>query len=105
MATCKTCKAEVKWVKTDRWYCHNPDGSDHWDLCAQLKLLNFKTHGVEFSEQRGKVKGLRVGHEYAIPNKSGLRLKTELIMQRIGKKITGKNYKPDGCKCGLLPWE
>ena len=103
MSICKTCNSEIKWVKTDRWYCQNTDGSDHWDLCAQLKLFNFKAHGKAFTA--GKDSGLRVEKKYGIPNKSGSKIKTELYLERIGKTVTGKNYKPDGCDCGLPPWE
>lgn len=69
MSKCKKCKSEIVWKKQgDRWYCYNPDKSEHWDLCASIR-------------NKGKP------------------------AMRIGRTIIGEHYKPDGCDCGLPPWE
>lgn len=93
MTECKKCGVQVVWVKRDRWYCENPDGTDHWDLCSKLRMEGFRANGEFFSAKRGnaKVKGYKLGHR-------------EQLVEIKSKAIVGKNYKPDGCSCGLPPW-
>ena len=105
MSVCKHCRGDVKWVKTDRWYCQNPDGSDHWDLCSQRKLEHFQKHGKWFSQKKGTEEGLKLEMKDALPNKSGKGFKTVQMLHRATKLIVGSKYVPSGCDCGLPPWE
>lgn len=35
---CRKCGLSAKWVQVgERWALHNPDGTDHWDLCKEKK--------------------------------------------------------------------
>lgn len=77
MPLCKHCKSDIKFVKKDRWYVFNPDGTEHWKLCKELQEWNKK-----------------------LTEKS-----TTKVPMKIGRTITGANYKPNGCDCGLPPWE
>jgi len=102
MSICKSCQGEVKWVKTDRWHCYNADGSDHWDLCSARKLAHFQLHGKEVKNKHGRKLVVKAGMGL-ITNGGGE--KTVQWLQRAAQVITGKDYKPDGCDCGLPPWE
>lgn len=94
MAECKKCGCEVKWVKRDRWYCENLDGSDHWDLCSKLYADGFRANGEYFQGRRGDK--MVAGYRYR---------GREQLIEIQAKPIVGKQYKPDGCKCGLPPWD
>jgi hypothetical protein len=75
MPVCKHCKSDVTFIQKERWYVLNPDGTEHWKLCFELQKWNKKLTDK--------------------PKKD----------MKIGRTIAGKNYKPDGCTCGLPPWE
>jgi len=91
MATCKQCGSPVKWIKEDgRKYCQNPDGSDHWDLCAKLRFESIKRSGTFFSTEHAD------GY-YTAKKKSGV-LFTRISSKRAAKKVPT-------CKNCVLPWE
>lgn len=101
MSVCSQCGADVRWVQDGtRKQCHNLDGSDHWDLCSKLRFERVKRTGVHFE-------GRQINGEGAVLHVEGYRspIKTQLVGIRLSKPVTGKNYRPDGCDCGLPPWE
>ncbi len=101
MSTCSACGADVTWVRVGkRKQCHNPDGSDHWDLCSKLRFEQVKRTGVHFHGTAHTAEGDKLHTEgYRSP------FKTQLVSIHLEKPITGKGYRPDGCDCGLPPWE
>lgn len=53
MTNCTECGGEVQWLKIkDRWHCHNPGGSDHWDLCSKRKWEQVKATGERFINEK-----------------------------------------------------
>ena len=92
MTVCKTCNSKVIWVKEGkRLFCRNPDGSDHWDLCSKLKWDQVKATGTRFESKR------KSGYKDSIHG-----TKFDMLAAHVA---VGKDYKPDGCTCGLPPWE
>lgn len=92
MTPCKQCGGDVCWVQIDgRWHCHDADGSDHWDTCAKRKWKQVKSTGQRFETAKES------GYRNSIHG-----TKLDWIG---GKVVTGKNWKRDGCDCGLPPWE
>ena len=89
---CKKCGAKVRWKKVEgRWQCFNLDGVIHWDTCSKNRWDQVKRTGQRFEEE------MRSGFKRSMHGDK---------FDHIGQKeIIGKDYKPDGCKCGLPPWE
>lgn len=96
MSTCKQCGAPVLWVKEgSKKLCHNPDGSDHWDLCSKLRFERIKRTGEYFQTKNGD-KG------YLTPLK---RSGVQYVQQTSGWR-KGKEYsKAAGCKHCVPAWE
>lgn len=73
----------VRWVKQAHrgniWHWANEDGSHHFCGTGQPELRHLR----EIVKEQPK----------------------EIEMHRVGSTITGAHYKPDGCTCGLPPWE
>lgn len=91
MSTCKKCGTQVKWIKKDRWYCENEDGSDHWDLCSKIRWQQTKETGTRFVEKNesgyaNSIHGTKLDHSC-----SGW--------------IKGKKYKPPLIETDLPPWD
>jgi hypothetical protein len=81
----------VRWSKPDgKWECHNPDGSDHWDLCSKTRFERIKREGEHF--ETAAVEG------YRHPEKVQ-------FVRISAKPMRGKQYRESGCDCGLPPWE
>lgn len=101
MSTCGQCGSTVVWLRDgDRKKCENPDGSDHWDRCSQLRFERVKRTGEFFTGTRTNSEEMKLHVEgYRSP------FKTQLTLIRLDKLIKGKKWKPDGCDCGLPPWE
>lgn len=95
MSNCKECGSEVNWVKVARrWFCHNPDGSDHWDLCSKLKTERIKRTGeyIEIEEDKAYLTAFK---------KSGIH-----YMEQHANVARGKKFKKSrGCKQCVPPWE
>jgi hypothetical protein len=98
VTACKSCGAAVTWKKIEgRWFCLNADGQDHWDACSKRKWAQVKATGVRF-ENLTNAKGQRIsGYADSVHG-------TKLDHVE-GRQIIGANYTPDGCDCGLPPWE
>lgn len=101
MSTCPQCGADVTWAKVGaKKLCLNPDGSDHWGLCSRLRFERVKRAGEYFHGQAHTAQGALLHTEgYRAP------FKTQLVLIRLDKPVVGKNYRPDGCDCGLPPWD
>ena len=93
MKPCKSCGAMVRWTKEGkRWYCYNPDGSDHWDLCSKNRWKQV----------------VMTGERFETPTESGYSsVKHGTKFDHLCKTppIRGNGYKLDSCTCGLPPWE
>lgn len=90
---CKQCGADVVWTKeSGRWHCHNPDGSDHWDLCSKRRWRQVKATGERFETERES------GYANSIHGTKLDRLSA--------KPIRGAGFKLSGeCKDCVAPWE
>ena len=87
---CKTCGAPIKWVKIgERWHCHNPDGTDHWDLCSKRKWDQVVATGRKFAHGNNK------GYADSIHG-------TKYYMKE-GGKTENRNKKLPRCNCHLPP--
>lgn len=99
MTPCKSCGAPVSWKKIEgRWFCLNADGEDHWDLCSKRKWAQVKATGTRFENvvvQGGK----KIISGYA-DSIHGTKLDHIECLE-----MAGASYRPDGCDCGLPPWE
>jgi hypothetical protein len=91
-AVCSKCDQPIALYKNarGRWVPCNPDGSDHFDQCSRAVMARVMRDGLYFSnkdaagyEYRGRVKFVRLSKE----------------------SVRGSRYVPDGCDCGLPPWE
>ena len=92
MSTCKSCGLTIKWLKlSGKWFCHNPDGSDHWDLCSKMRFERIKATGKRFDSETESGYLTDLKH-------SGV----QFTMQTSGV-IRGENYVPNECDC--VPWE
>ena len=95
MNACPQCGLPVFWRQENgKWLCRNPDGSDHWDACSQARFERIKAEGEFFAgplEEGYKTRRKKSGVQF-----TRLTAKDEAI---------GERYKPDGCDCGLPPWE
>ena len=87
MTKCKQCQLEIVWINKR---CLNPDMSDHWDRCSEEQFRIVRETGKPFVDSEGD------GYLY--------QGKKHYTMRR-GKVTVGDKYKPDGCTCGLPPWE
>lgn len=96
MSPCKQCDAPIQWVQIDgRWHCHNPDGSDHWDRCSQLRFERIKRTGEYFETKKGD-KGYRTPLK-----RSGVQ-----YVQQTSGMIKGKRSKALGqCRQCVPAWE
>lgn len=95
MSTCKECGAPVKWVHVRRrWQCLNPDGSDHWDRCSQLRFERIKREGKYFETDSGDK-----GYITAL-KKSGV----QLVQQSSGV-IASSRGAVSACRNCVPPWE
>lgn len=75
-----------------RWACHNPDGSDHWDLCSKTRWEQVKATGQRFDDKR------QSGYAYSVHGTKLDRISADTIK--------GKKYKISGlCKDCVPPWE
>ena len=91
-ATCGKCNQKIAFFKmaNGKWCPCNPDGTDHFDDC--------RLHWFQ--------RVMREGKKFVRKNKEGYIFEgKEILTLVVGKTITGKKYKPDGCDCGLPPWE
>jgi len=94
MSICKECGSTVEWVRGKKHMeCRNPDGSDHWDKCAQLKMARIRRTGEFFEEPNA------TGYLTAF-KKSGVAY-TMLIGAPSGPVVIDKK----GCKDCVPPWE
>lgn len=96
---CGQCGLEIKWKRINgRWHCHNPDGTDHWDLCSQTRFARIKSEGSPYNE-KDKHGRYEIGYRHKEYGRKAV--------ERGGTIITGKKYKPvkhrDGCR--VTPWE
>lgn len=96
---CGQCGLEIKWKRNNgRWFCFNPDGTDHWDKCSQTQYARIKAEGVKYRKQdsKGRYEAGYRHHEYG-----------DKAVERGGTIKTGKDYRPmkhmDGCR--IPPWE
>lgn len=99
MGICKSCGGNVDWKKdSGRWQCFNAGTEvDHWDSCSARRWKQTVATGTRFENERQRNGDMFSGYEKSI---HGTRL------DHIEKPmIFGKKYKPDGCDCGLPPWE
>jgi hypothetical protein len=99
MSICKSCGASVEWTKKEgRWFCFNPGTqTDHWDSCSKRRWTQTKSTGKRFENMKVDKNTTASGYAHSIHG-----TKFDHIEK---KSITGKRYKPDGCDCGLPPWE
>lgn len=67
-------------------------------------MEHFKKHGVAYKD--GGESGLRIerGRDM-LPNKKGTALQSHMALEKRGIPITGENYVPSKCDCGIPPWE
>ena len=99
MRACKQCGLPVRWVRTaGRWHCHNPDGSDHWDLCSKTRFARVRRTGTPFSERR-------LGEDVT-GFKTPLKASGEALLRVAADVVTGEHYGPTGlCRDCVPPWE
>lgn len=98
MKKCAKCGLEVKWVMVGkRWFCKNPDESDHWDLCSKYTFDKIKSEGTPYHDKHGKEYSKGYDHK-TFGRKS---------YERGGTWTHGKQYKPIHHKteCQIPPWE
>lgn len=97
-AICGKCSGYVEWKRTGgRWFCFNPDGSDHWDTCSKRVFAKIKREGRPIVVRDGR----EIAKGYAHPT---LGIK---FVSREGIVVTGKRYKPTKCEraCKVPPWD
>lgn len=98
MTTCNQCGLPVTWKRVKgRMQCYNPDGTVHWDRCSAERFAAVKRDGRFFT--RAGADGRPVAEGYATKDR------VQYTMLRPDTPTTGKHYRPDGCTCGLPPWE
>lgn len=96
MSACAQCGLQITWVnegtkKRPKWQAFDPDGSVHWDRCSAARFERIKREGTFFAE----------------PTAEGYvtRERIQFTMLRPETPGVGKSYVPDGCTCGLPPWD
>jgi hypothetical protein len=78
--------------KNGRWFCFNPDGSDHWDECSKRRWRRVSTEGTHFDH------GDEKGYVHT-------ELGTKLYHKSSGFK-RGRDYRPSGlCRNCVPAWE
>lgn len=96
MTNCQDCGLLVQWVrKGRRWHCHNPDGTDHWDLCSKMKWKQVQATGQKFTDQKTD-DGLISGFANSI---HGTKLSRHSKPHKGPSRLTGQ------CKACVPPWE
>jgi hypothetical protein len=84
---CNACNGQVRFIDRKPF---NADGTPHWDTC--------KARQFEVVRKKGAY--------YETENEAGYIYKGERCPTwRRGPLITGSQYKPDVCNCGIPPWE
>lgn len=101
MTQCRQCKGLITWVRSgERWLCHNPDGSDHWDTCSARRWKQVQATGQRFEgAQVIECDRLQIASGYAnsIHGTKFSRLATP------ARK--GKAFRQSGnCKACVPPW-
>lgn len=95
--TCEKCGNKIEWLKEGKkWFCRNPDGTDHWDLCTQSINDHYKNNGSVYSQKIKK----ETEHGFMV---AGVKRK----FSTSGITIKGKGYRPvmHNGSCHALPWE
>lgn len=101
MTSCKQCGLQVNWVREGkRVQCHNPDGSDHWDLCSKTRMDRIKATGTAFERQRGKA----IERGFSSPQ-YGEKLVAISFPSEKGKDYARLCAQMCNPRCGALPWE
>lgn len=85
--TCEACGGRVRFLNRKP---HDLDGKLHWDTCKERQFDTVKKHGTPYCKEN------EAGYIY-----KGERWRTWLR----GPRITGSQYSPNTCDCGLPPWE
>lgn len=84
---CNACGGQVRFIDRKPF---NVDGSSHWDVCKQRQFAAVRKKGAYF-ETAFEGGYIYKGHKW-------------LTWMRM-PAVTGSQYKPDGCDCGLPAWE
>lgn len=94
--TCAKCGRELAFRRNarGRWEPCNPDGSDHWDLCRQIRYARaMKGERIETIDETYYVSPKEKSGTFTVRKSYG-----------IGKKT--KDALPKVCgRCDVPPWE
>lgn len=87
---CKKCGEPLSFVKIKgKLHPRNLDGSDHFDLCSELRTKAVKKKGKPFSD--------KTGEGFVVDGK-------KVYMLMSSGSIKGKDYKPEPIPDGEVPW-
>lgn len=104
MNPCRQCGGSVVWkLEASGWKCYQADGvTAHWDHCAKRRWDQTVSTGERFENEDCVQVGTQI-----VDGASGYRKSIHgTKLDRIeGRRIAGKQYRPDGCNCGLPPWD
>ena len=100
-AKCKQCGGTIAFRKLGafKWVPTEPNGDDHFSICAARRFEQARTKGTYFE-------GRRMDDQIV----SGYMHKGRAVLTSsasVKGSIVGKDYKPLECAqpCGLPPWE